>query len=141
MRVLKDRCTASRTLLFRRKIVSRRLSIRIADTLLDGNDTEDEGYPVLLLNSLIGAPTHWSATKALLAGRCRIVTYDQRGCGGLAGSKDIQATGKGVLVCASRRSSGGRLRRHWLCVGTSSGPVISSDGFRHDPDGRLLNPG
>ncbi|TDT98140.1 alpha/beta hydrolase family protein [Streptomyces sp. 846.5] len=73
--------------------MSRHLRIPVADTVLDGNDTEGEGYPVLLLNSFIGTQDDWAATKALLAGRCRVVTYDERGRGRSGGSKDYSFAG------------------------------------------------
>lgn len=68
--------------------MSRHLRIPVADTVLDGNDTEGEGCPVLLLNSFIGTQDDWAATKALLAGSCRVVSYDERGRGRSGGSKD-----------------------------------------------------
>jgi pimeloyl-ACP methyl ester carboxylesterase len=102
--------------------LSRRLRIPVADTMLDGNDTESEGYPVLLLNSFIGTQADWSATKALLAGHCRVVTYDERGRGRSAGSTDHSFAGCMDSLTAVLAATG--VRKPTL-VGGSFGPALA----------------
>jgi pimeloyl-ACP methyl ester carboxylesterase len=102
--------------------LSRRLRIPVADTVLDGNDTEGEGRPVLLLNSLIGTQDDWSATKALLVERCRVVTYDERGRGRSAGSKDYSFAGCLDDLAAVLTATG---VRNPILVGWSLGAVLA----------------
>jgi pimeloyl-ACP methyl ester carboxylesterase len=103
-------------------MVSRRLRIPVADTVLDGNDTEGGGHPVLLLNSLIGTQADWSATRALLADHCRVVTYDERGRGRSAGSKDYSFAGCLESLTAVVGATGARKP---ILVGWSQGAVLA----------------
>ena len=69
------------------------LKIPVADTILDCNDSGGAQQSVLLLNGLFGTQRDWKAVLALLGGRYRTVTFDERARGKSGTSKDYSFAG------------------------------------------------
>lgn len=69
------------------------LTVPVADTVLDVNDTEGKGHPVLLLNGMYATQRHWKRVVPLLAGRYRVVTFDGRARGKSGTSSDYSFAG------------------------------------------------
>ncbi|MBA8957765.1 hypothetical protein ACFQU9_03160 [Actinomadura namibiensis] len=49
--------------------MSRNLKVPVADTVLDCNDTEGPGQPILLLNGMYATQRYWRGLLPLLTGR------------------------------------------------------------------------
>ncbi|MFE9558236.1 alpha/beta fold hydrolase [Streptomyces sp. NPDC006703] len=73
--------------------MSRHLRVPVADTVLDANDTEGSGPPVLLLNGGFATQRFWKDVVPLLADRYRVVTFDGRGRGKSGISGDYSFAG------------------------------------------------
>ncbi|HEY3502724.1 MAG TPA: alpha/beta fold hydrolase [Actinocatenispora sp.] len=73
--------------------MSRHLRVPVADTVLDCNDTEGRGQPVLLLNGAFATQHHWKKVLPLLTDRYRVVTFDGRARGKSGTSSDYSFAG------------------------------------------------
>lgn len=68
--------------------MARHLRIPVADTTLDANDTEGNGFPLLLLSGQFATQRSWKRLLELLGNRYRVVTYDTRARGRSGTSND-----------------------------------------------------
>ncbi|MBA8956799.1 alpha/beta fold hydrolase [Actinomadura namibiensis] len=73
--------------------MSRNLKVPVADTVLDCNDTEGPGRPILLLNGMYATQRYWRGLLPLLTGRYRVVTFDGRARGKSGTSSDYSFAG------------------------------------------------
>ncbi|GGZ44411.1 alpha/beta fold hydrolase [Streptomyces poonensis] len=102
--------------------MSRHLSVSVADTVLDANDTEGNGHPVLLLNGMYATQRYWKGVLPLLTGRYRVVTFDGRARGKSGASGDYSFAGCLDDITAVLDATG--LKRPIL-VGWSHGAALA----------------
>jgi pimeloyl-ACP methyl ester carboxylesterase len=102
--------------------LSRHLRIPVADTVLDANDTEGEGFPLLLLSGQFATQRAWKGLLRLLGDRYRVVAYDTRARGRSGTSKDYSFASNVDDVSAVLEATG--IRRPVL-VGWSYGAAIA----------------
>lgn len=113
----------------------RHLRIPVADTVLDANDTEGPGQPVLLLNGAFATQRYWKrywkGVLPLLTDRYRMVTFDGRARGKSGTSSDYSFAGCLDDVTAVLAATG--LQRPIL-VGWSHGAAIAVRYAAQHPD-------
>ncbi|MFZ0040671.1 MAG: alpha/beta fold hydrolase [Solirubrobacteraceae bacterium] len=107
------------------------LTVPVADTVLDANDTEGYGQPVLLLNGMYATQRHWKRVLPLLAGRYRVVTFDGRARGKSGTSSDYSFAGCLEDVTAVLDATG--LKRPIL-AGWSHGAAVAVRYAAQHPD-------
>lgn len=111
--------------------MTRHLKVPVADTVLDCNDTEGDGQPVLLLNGGFATQRYWKGVLPLLTGRYRVVTFDGRARGKSRTSSDYSFAGGLDDVTAVLDATG--LKRPIL-VGWSYGAAIAVQYAVQHPD-------
>ncbi len=102
--------------------MARHLRIPVADTVLDANDTEGEGVPLLLLSGQFATQRSWKKLLQLLRDRYRVVTYDTRARGRSGTSNDYSFVSNVDDISAVLRATG--MERPVL-VGWSYGAALA----------------
>ncbi len=102
--------------------MARHLRIPVADAVLDANDTEGEGFPLLLLSGQFATQRSWKKLLRLLQRRYRVVTYDTRARGRSSTSNDYSFAANVDDISAVLRATG--IQRPVL-VGWSYGAALA----------------
>src|SRR5262245_25352531 len=102
--------------------MARHMTIPVADTVLDANDTEGDGFPLLLLNGMLATQRSWKGLLQLLEGRYRVVTFDARARGRSGTSKDYSFASSLEDVSAVLEATG---TSRPVLVGWSHGAAIA----------------
>ena len=111
--------------------MGRHLKIAVADTVLDANDTEGDGFPLLLLNGMLATQRSWKGLMQLFGGRYRVVTFDARARGRSGTSKDYSFASAVEDVSTVLEATG--ISRPVL-VGWSHGAAIAVRYAAQHPD-------
>jgi len=102
--------------------MARHLRIPVADTVLDANDTEGDGFPLLLLSGQFATQRSWKKLLQRLAGRYRVVAYDTRARGRSGTSNDYSFASNVDDISAVLQATG--IQRPVL-VGWSYGAALA----------------
>ena len=111
--------------------MARHLRIPVAGTILDANDTEGDGFPLLLLSGQFATQRSWKKLLQLLGDRYRVVTYDTR-ARGRSGTSDDYSFGSNVDdISAVLQATG---IRQPVLVGWSYGAALAVRHAALHPD-------
>lgn len=102
--------------------MARHLRIPVADTVLDANDTEGDGFPVFLLSGQFATQRSWKELLQLLGGRYRVVTYHTRARGRSGVSNDYSFASNMDDISAVLQATG---IQRLVLVGCSYGAALA----------------